>query len=584
MTPAIISFRSASHAMASRVAEAISGEFIPCSPQDLKATVSDIFLSRRPLIGVFASGVLIRLLAPLLDDKQRESAVVCLSDDGASVVPLIGGHHGANELARRIAEATGGHASITTASDVHFGADLESPDGYVLANPHDLKPFVSALLDGAAVRAPHDTPWLGSIPRSDESPLEIIISEMAAPGDPQRLVYHPRTLALGLGCVRGANPRELIELVDDAISRHNLAKESIACAASIDLKIDEPAILEVARHLCVPIRFFTAAELNEEASRLRNPSPVVLEEIGCPGVSEGAALRAAGPSGELIVEKTKAGRATCAVARAPSPIVVNSLGRKRGRLSVVGLGPGSAEWMSPAARSALRQANDWVGYSLYLDLVRGISDGQHQHSFALGEEEARVRHALDLALGGKDVALVCSGDAGIYAMASLVFERAEARNLSGSMNIDVIPGISAFQAASARAGAMIGHDFCAISLSDLLTPWPVIRSRVSAAAEGDFVIAFYNPRSGKRQAQFEEAIDLVAKHRTPTTPVVIASNLGRPQERVRIVPLSKLDASEIDMLTVVLIGSTASRHFVGADGRGWAYTPRDYARKTGAPS
>src|SRR6185295_2803350 len=166
------------------------------------------------------------------------------------------------------------------------------------------KPFVSALLDGAAVRAPRDTPVLGSIPRSDESPLEIIGSEMAAPGDPQRLVYHPRTLALGLGCVRGANPRELIELVDDAISRHNLAKESIACAASIDLKIDEPAILEVARHLCVPIRFFTAAELNEEASRLRNPSPVVLEEIGCPGVSEGAALRAAGPSGELIVEKT----------------------------------------------------------------------------------------------------------------------------------------------------------------------------------------------------------------------------------------------------------------------------------------
>ena len=147
------------------------------------------------------------------------------------------------------------------------------------------------------------------------------------------------------------------------------------------------------------------------------------------------------------------------------------------------------------------------------------------------------------------------------------------------IDVEVIPGISAFQAAAAKAGAMIGHDFCCISLSDLLTPWPVIEKRIRAAAEGDFVIAFYNPRSLKRRDQIERAMEILSHHRPADTPVVIASNLGRKDEKVAIIPLSDFRAETVDMLTLVMVGSSQSRAFKRGDGNIYAYTPRGYAAK-----
>ena len=232
----------------------------------------------------------------------------------------------------------------------------------------------------------------------------------------------------------------------------------------------------------------------------------------------------------------------------------------------------------------MQEATDLVGYSLYLDLVAPITRDKIRHDFDLGKEEARVRHAMELAGEGRDVALVCSGDAGIYAMATLVFELLANGGLSDAaspIGIEFSPGISALQAAAARAGAPLGHDFCTISLSDLLTPWEAIKMRVKAAAEGDFVIAFYNPVSKRRRTQLEHAKAVLLNHRPADTPVILATNLGREGEVVRVVPLADLDINEVDMLTVVVVGSSETRTVETGDGKSWVYTPRGYSAKQG---
>jgi cobalt-precorrin 5A hydrolase/precorrin-3B C17-methyltransferase len=577
VTPIVVSIHADARPFAERVASIIDGRAVQVSADTIKDVVREAFLSDRPVIGICASGILVRILAPCLGDKHTEPPVIAVAEDGTSVVPLLGGHHGANELAGRIARATGGHAAITTASEVRFGVSLEEVPGHHLANPTDVKPFVASLLTGASVKVEGEAPWLGSIPRSPKGHLTVTVTERKVTGNAATLVYHPRRLALGIGCERGTDPNSLTTFVSGVLDKGELAAEAIACVVSIDLKMDEPAIHVLAKKLGVPARFFNASELNAEAARLRNPSAAVLRETGCPGVAEGAALRASGQTGELIVEKTKGRGVTCAIARASGPIEASSVGRKRGSLAVVGIGPGSVELRTGAALEALGSATDWVGYGLYLDLIADIRGNRQEHRFPLGREGERARHALALADAGRDVALVCSGDAGIYAMASLVVELADnSRNDGSRASITVVPGVSAFQLASARAGALIGHDFCAVSLSDLLTPWSVIENRLRAAAESDFVVALYNPRSQRRTTQLEKAVSILSAHRPADTPVLIASCLGRENEKVAVVSLAEFDAEKVDMMTVVLVGSSESRSFVDGEGRTLAYTPRGY--------
>jgi cobalt-precorrin 5A hydrolase / precorrin-3B C17-methyltransferase len=587
ISPAIVILGVSALPLARTLKAALGGEIHgpacvngPDTPYE-KATArfQSLFQEARPIIGLCASGILIRSLAPLLKDKRAEPPVVAVAEDGSSAVPLLGGHHGANDLARRIAAIIGGHAAVTTAGDLRIGVAFdEPPEGYVLANPEDMKGFAARVIAGADVTVAGAMPGLPLFksPSPESAPLKLTVTHRTAAPSPDHLVYHPKTLALGVGCERGTDSTELAALVERTLEEEGLSAASIASVNSIDLKADEAALHGVARMLGAPLRFFSAAELDAEAPRLKNPSELVMKEVGCPGVAEGAALAAAGPEAELIVAKTKSARATVAIARAPSPIL-ELRGRAQGLVSVIGLGPGDRLTRSPEASQALREAGDWVGYGLYLDLADDLLRDQTEHRFPLGEEEARVRHAIELAKQGKRVALVCSGDPGIYAMAALVYEIIDLEPCR--IEVQVIPGISAFQAAAARAGAMIGHDFCCISLSDLLTPWDVIATRIKAAAEGDFVIAFYNPRSLKRRDQLDHAIAVLKAHRPADTPVIVASNLGRPAEKVEIVPLAEFDTSIVDMLTLVMVGSSLSKSFLRGDGRTYAYTPRGYAKK-----
>ncbi len=549
------------------------------------AHLQELFRSGAPIIGLCASAILIRCLAPVLADKLSEPPVIAMADDGGSVVPLLGGHHGANALAREIADAFSTHAAITTTSDIHYNIALDSPPaGLEIANPQDMKAFVGKLRDGEKIRLTGAHDWLAQsdLPIAEDGSLCIEVTTKAVAGDTGKLVYHPKSLALGLGCERNTDPSEVITLVKEVIERNNLSPLAIGWVGSIDVKADERAIHSVAAHFGLAPRFFDAARLESETPRLATPSDIVFREVGCHGVSEGAALAAAGSSGTLIVPKAKSKRATCALAEAIMPIDAHAVGKIQGKLSVIGIGPGQDAWRTPEASRLIGEATDLVAYSLYLDLLGSRIAGKTRHDFGLGEEETRVRAALDLAAEGRNVALISSGDIGIYAMATLVFELIEREQKAGwdRLDIEVTPGISALQAAAARSGAPLGHDFCTISLSDLLTPWEVIESRITAAAEGDFVISFYNPVSMKRRTQLQVAKEILLRHRPEQTPVIIARNLGRETESVTFVPLVDLDPEQVDMLTLVMVGSSESRLTTTNSGaKSWVYTPRGYAGK-----
>ncbi|MCR4378814.1 MAG: precorrin-3B C(17)-methyltransferase, partial [Rhodospirillales bacterium] len=547
---------------------------------DPAGTLRDLFQAGTPIVALMASGIVVRALAPLLSDKYAEPPVVALSPDGAHIVPLLGGHHGANRLAQSLSYITGGFAAITTAGDNMLGLALdEPPAGWSVANAEIAKAHVTKRLSGAGAGLhveSGDATWLTGFGAGDD--VLVTHRRIDVPG--QTLVLHPPTLALGVGCERGCATQELAALVDETLAHAGLAQDSIACVVSVDVKSDETAVLALAERLGVPARFFTVDELNAQTARLKNPSAIVMAEIGCPGVAEGAALAAVGDTGKLLVEKTKSSRATCAVALSPADIDAKAVGRGRGRLFIVGIGPGAAAWRTPAVTRILSAVSDVVGYGFYLDLVEELIRGKVRHTSILSEEEARVRQALNLAAEGRDVALVSSGDVGIYAMATLAFELLdrEDRPEWNRLYLQVEPGISAFQAAAARIGAPVGHDFCLISLSDLLTPWEVIERRLKAAAEGGFVVSFYNPVSKRRRTQLADARDILLTHRRPETPVILARQLGRPDEDIRLTTLGALKAEDADMLTLVMVGGEDTRLCKRGQNT-WVYTPRGYGAK-----
>lgn len=269
------------------------------------------------------------------------------------------------------------------------------------------------------------------------------------------------------------------------------------------------------------------------------------------------------------------------------------------KLFIASTGPGDKNLITPQTLQAIAVSSDLVSYGLYLDLLGEMCANKFHHVLALGQEIERARLALNLAAEGKTTALLSSGDVGIYAMASVVFELLD-RHLQGkespeqsewlNIDIEVIAGISAMQAASSRVGAILGHDFCTISLSDLLTPWQTIEQRVHSAGIGDFVIAFYNPVSRKRDWQLNAARDILLGYRPASTPVVLGRQLTRADEQITLTTLGELDAKDVDMFTLVAVGNRETRQIQYHDHHTdqahqqdakqiWVYTPRGYQQK-----
>ncbi|TDC80753.1 precorrin-3B C(17)-methyltransferase [Micromonospora sp. KC606] len=508
------------------------------------------------VVAFLATGAVVRILAPLLGDKHTDPGVVVVDEAARHAVALLGGHAGgANALAAEVAALLDARPVVTTATDAVGLPGLDTlgwpVEGAVAA-------VSRAILDGAPVRLVADATWpLPALPpnvRAD-APVDahrLLVTDRIVPLDDRTAVLRPPSLVAGVGSSRGVPTAEVTGLLRRALAAADLAPASLRCLASVDLKADEAGIVATAATFGVPLVTRPAAEL--AAVDVPHPSEVVRAAVGTPSVAEAAALAG---GGTLLVAKTASAMATVAVARhAP-----------RGRLAIVGLGPGAADLRTPRAVAELRRAAVVVGLDQYVDQVRDLLRvGTRVLVSGLGAEEERARTAVAEATAGHAVALVGSGDAGVYAMASPALEHADER-------IDVVgvPGVTAGLAASALLGAPLGHDHVYLSLSDLHTPWEVIARRITAAAEGDLVALLYNPRSRARDWQLGAALKTFAAHRPPDTPVGVVRHASRDGERVHLATLATVDPAAVDMYSVVVVGSSQTR-MVG----GRMVTPRGY--------
>lgn len=499
-------------------------------------TLRSLYRSDTPIIALCAAGIVIRTLAPLLASKGAEPPVLALAEDGSAVVPLLGGLGGVNRMAREIASALEVAPAITTSGELRFGTCLlDPPAGYALADIEQGKRFVSDLLGGEAVRVQGDAPWLEAarLPLADEAQRVIHITAQALPAQRHELLIHPR---VAVARIDGAASSEAVR---QALSSAGLAPQSLACLLADRERMTDAGLRAVATELDVPLRFITDEYV----------LPPLHQQL------DGIRLYLAA-----------------------TPLEPAHIGQPRGRLTVVGLGPGAAEFMVPAARQALDEAEDLLGYETYIRMAGPLRPDQVAHCTDNREELQRARHAFELAASGRRVVVVSSGDPGVFAMAAAVLEALDESRDADWLRVElqVFPGVSAALATAAKAGAPLGHDFCLLSLSDNLKPWEVIEQRLDHAAAADLAMAFYNPISRARPWQLGRALEIVARHRAPETVVVLGRDIGRPAEKLTLTSLGELRPEQVDMRTLVIIGSSLTRRVPRADGEDWVYTPRWY--------
>lgn len=586
----------------SQITEAdLAGETICFYDGSLREHVGKIWPQYRSFVFGLATGAVVRLMASLLQDKAIDPAIVVVDEAGQFVISLCGGHQaGADRLTRFLAHTLGATPVLTGSAN---SADLPGID--VIGQPFgwqkgsgDWTGVSAAIARGDQVQVLQDCGcdlWAGSLPEThpfvwgepdyrEEAHPEFQVQarvwisyrqrQFAPQSDFPKVQWHPRVLWIGIGCERGT-PRSVIEAgVEKALRANHLAAGSIAGLATIDLKADEVGLVEFATDRSYPLQCFPAEQLQQV--EVPTPSAVVAAEVGTPSVAEAAALLAAQTSdlSNLLVKKQifrqegQPGAVTIAVAVADREYT-----GRLGQLWLVGTGPGNLDQITPAAKGAISQADVVIGYSLYIDLIRPLlRPGQIVEASPITQERQRAERAIELAHWGLTVAIISSGDCGIYAMGGLVLEVLQEQGWDGvTPEVQVFPGISALQAAASRVGAPLMHDFCAISLSNLLTPWDVIEKRLTAAAQADFVTAFYNPKSQTRTEQIEIAQRIFLQFRSPETPVALVRSVYRPDEEIRITTLAQMLDSPIDMLTTVIIGNQSTRFY-----QGWVITPRGY--------
>ncbi|MGQ4650088.1 precorrin-3B C(17)-methyltransferase [Lyngbya aestuarii] len=584
------------------VPESLSSlEHIHLYKGSLKDHVAFLWQQNRALVFCLATGAVVRLIAPLLADKSSDPAVIVIDQAGKFVISLASGHQGgADQLAQLIAHQLGATPILTGAA-----TDLGLPGIDVLGIPFGWQrgvgdwTSVSAAIAGGdrvqVIQEAGSTLWQSHLPQghtfefgeSHSPKARIWISPKAHSAQAlsvSQVQWHPRVLWVGIGCERGTS-RQLIETaIEQTCQRYQLAKIAIAGIATIDIKADEVGILEICHDYALPLRTFSAEMLRSVS--VPTPSEIVAAEVGTPSVAEAAALCAirdgqpsnsdypSSPRPSLLVAKQifksaqQLGAVTVAIAQAEQEYT-----GRTGQLWLVGTGPGKLEQMTPAAQTAVAQADAIIGYSLYIDLIAPLRrPGQIIEALPITQEKQRAQRAIELAQWGLTVAVVSSGDCGIYGMAGLVLEELRNCGWDGKTpRVQLFPGITALQAAASRVGTPLMHDFCAISLSDLLTPWEVIEKRLEAAAQADFVTALYNPKSRTRTEQIAIAQTIFLKYRHPDTPVAIVRSAYREDEQLTLTTLEKFLDIAIDMLTTVLIGNQSTA--IHAD---WMITPRGY--------
>ncbi len=557
--------------------------------------VADLWGRYEAFVFIMASGIVVRTIAQLMKNKKTDPAIVVLDEAGKFSVSLLSGHlGGANELANNIARFLGGEAVITTASDVNglVSIDLWAGDNGLVIEEWGLVPRTGARLvnnGGLTVYSEIDIVLPAEYHKVfDPGSADVLVTNKKRLISDDRgngqLYVRPKNLILGIGCNKGASTEEIEHAVQHTLEEHNLAFLSIGSLATIDMKADEPGLVAFAKKHQIEMKTYSPLELNGVQGVSK--SEAAFKATGAVAVAEPAALLAA-RADALLVPKQKRGNVTVAVAEKNS---------ERGKIFIVGIGPGSEKHITPAARDAIRKSDIIVGYGTYLELIQNLIHDKEVVSTGMTQEVDRCRKAVDFAAAGRTVAVISSGDPGVYAMAGLVFEilrQGSGGKGQGSREkkdtslriphsafripeVEVVPGISALNACASRLGAPLMHDFASISLSDRLTPWPMIEKRLEAAASADFVIVLYNPRSKGRAGHMSKARELILRYRLPETPVGIVKGAMRDHETVIVTDLGNMRDDDIDMQTTVIIGNSKTFRW-----NNLMITPRGYEIQEG---
>ncbi|MEA5532781.1 precorrin-3B C(17)-methyltransferase [Crocosphaera sp. XPORK-15E] len=566
----------------------------------LKDHIASIWSENRALIFCLATGAVVRLIASLLQDKASDPAIIVIDPQGQYVISLCSGHQGgADQLTQLIAQQLNATPIITGASHglnlpgidvlgLPFGWRKGPGDWTGVSHAIACQKTVQVIQEGGSTlwqdHLPQNHPFYFVFPEIGENvtpEAQIWISptkgRFAKESELPKVQWYPRVLWVGIGCIRGTSQQLIETAINEVCQRYHLATEAIAVITTIDLKADEVGMVQYCQEKQLPLLTYSADVLN--SVNVPNPSDIVKQEVGTASVAEASAIYGANSwlnnhNSSLIVPKQviKANNEAVTIAIAQSSLEYTG---REGQLYLVGMGPGSLDQITPAAKTAITQADAIIGYSLYLDLIKPLQrSGQIVESLPITQERKRAQRAIELACWGLTVAVISSGDCGIYGMAGLVLEELQIKRWDGkNPHIEVFPGITALQAAAARVGTPLMHDFCAISLSDLLTPWEVIEKRLEAAAKADFVTAIYNPRSQTRTQQIITAQTIFLKYRDPQTPVALVRCAYRQDEQITLTNLAEMLTHSIDMLTTVLIGNSSTRHY-----QNWMITPRGYNR------
>ena len=544
----------------------------------LEELVKEAFSSADALIFWCAAGIAVRCIAPCLTHKSQDPAVLVLDERGKHCISLLSGHMGgANALAGTVSALCGAEPVITTGTDTEhrFSVDeFARCNGLVVTDWEKAKRISAKVLAG-------ETLTIGSGMKKEQyCPVEGLEEQNWKEGDflsnadvwitPRRITAPdqvlqliPRNLTVGIGCRKGTELSALHAALDRFMEQTGLDCRGICRITSIDRKKEEQGLVDLASDLGVPFVTYTSEELLQAPGEY--PSSEFVREItGVDNVCQRSAMLGAGDGAAVIAEKTVVDGITMAAAAG----VLKKSGNARGIVYAVGIGPGEPKQMTSQAEAVLRRADLIVGYKTYVDQIRPVFPDKEYRVSGMRQEILRIREALEEAKKGKTVAVISSGDASVYGMGGLLWELSEQYD---DVDVECVAGITAALSGGAVLGAPLGHDFTCVSLSDLLTPWDLIRKRLEMAAEGDFVIALYNPSSRTRQHRYEEACRILLEHRPGNTVCGWCRNIGRQGEEWKVCTLKELQQQPVDMLTTVFIGNSRTRVI-----RGRMVTPRGY--------
>tara|TARA_B100000315_G_scaffold260834_1_gene326053 strand:+ start:6108 stop:7913 length:1806 start_codon:yes stop_codon:yes gene_type:complete len=544
--------------------------------------VGKLFKNFESLIFVTATGVALRSVAKHLKGKEVDPTVVVVDEMAKHVISLLSGHHGANELARDIASRIGADAVITTSTEVQGKVPVETLAkklNLVIEDYRYLKEVNAAIANDNKVDLFSEIDFNLNLPDLNLKPWaaleesknpKIVITNKLIKLDGPTVYLRPKNLILGIGARKNLNKDRLLEAIKKGLIIGKFSINSIKALATVDFRAKEKGFKDLVKSLNVPLIDISISAIREVEDNYKS-SAYVKEKIGVGAVCEPCAVLA-GNMASLVLNKTKLQGITLAVAEENENIGdVNTMKSKKGKIYIVGLGPGGKDHLTPKAVQALDQSDVIVTYKGYLPFIPDIT-GKEVFAKGMGGEVKRSKIALDKANEGSIVSVVSSGDPGVYAMASVVLECAKETNVNP--DIEIVPGITAANSAAALLGAPIGHDFAVLSLSDLLTPWEVIVERLENAAKADFCIVLYNPRSRGRRTHLDRAVEILKKYRSSTTPTGIIRDAMREEESVIITTLGELLEHEVDMHSTVIIGNSESFIY-----NSWIVTPRGYKGK-----